>query len=73
MYAFRAEPTEVVWTGFDFGPLFLLLDDAIKCIAARRVVLDTIEARFGMFNQRPSRTEVSLMLARKFQARGSPR
>ena len=51
IYAFRAEPTEVVGTGeFDFEPLFLLLDDAIKRIGARRVVLDTIEALFGMFS-----------------------
>jgi circadian clock protein KaiC len=51
IYAFRAEPTEVVGTGgFNFEPLFLLLDDAIKRIGARRVVLDTIEALFGMFN-----------------------
>jgi circadian clock protein KaiC len=50
VYAFRAEPTEVVGTGeFDFGPLFLLLDDAINRIGARRVVLDTIEALFGAF------------------------
>ena len=51
IYAFRAVPTEVVGTGeFNFEPLFLLLDDAIKRIGARRVVLDTIEALFGMFN-----------------------
>ena len=44
VYAFRAEPTEVAGTGeFGFGPLFLLLDNAIKGIGARRVVLDTIE------------------------------
>ena len=48
--AFRAEPIEVVGTGeFDFEPLFLLLDDAIKRIGARRVVLDSIESLFGMF------------------------
>ena len=42
---------EVVGTGeFGFEPLFLLLDDAIKRIGARRVVLDTIEALFGMFS-----------------------
>ena len=50
VYAFRAEPTEVVGTGeFGFEPLFLLLDDAINRIGARRVVLDTIEALFGAF------------------------
>ena len=36
--AFRAEPIEVVGTGeFNFEPLFLLLDEAIKRIGARRV------------------------------------
>jgi circadian clock protein KaiC len=50
VYAFRAEPTEVVGTGeFNFEPLFLLLDDAINRIGARRVMLDTIEALFGAF------------------------
>ena len=34
---------------FDFEPLSLLLDDAIRRIGARRVVLDSIEALFGMF------------------------
>ena len=34
---------------FDFEPLFLLLDDAIRRIGARRVVLDTIESLFGAF------------------------
>ena len=53
IHAFRAEPTEVVGTGeFDFEPLFLLLDDAIRRIGARRVVLDSIEALFGMFKDR---------------------
>jgi circadian clock protein KaiC len=50
IHAFRAEPTEVAGTGeFDFEPLFLLLDDAIKCVRARRVVLDGFESLFGMF------------------------
>ena len=50
VYAFRAEPTEVVGTEeFNFEPLFLLLDDAINRFGARRVVLDTIEALFGAF------------------------
>jgi circadian clock protein KaiC len=54
VYAFRAEPTEVVGTGeFEFEPLFLLLDDAINRLGARRVVLDTIEALFGAFQAQP--------------------
>ena len=35
---------------FDFEPLFLLLDDAIRRVGARRVVLDTIESLFSEFN-----------------------
>ena len=34
---------------FDFEPLFLLLDEAIRRVGARRVVLDTIESLFGAF------------------------
>ena len=50
IYAFRAEPTEVIGTGeFDFEPLFLLLDEAINHVGARRVMLDSIESLFGMF------------------------
>ena len=65
IYAFRAEPTEVVGSGeFGFEPLFLLLDDAIKRIGARRVVLDTIEALFGMFK---SQSIVRAELVRLFR------
>ena len=50
IYAFQAEPTEVIGTGeFDFEPLFLLLDEAINRVGARRVMLDSIESLFGMF------------------------
>jgi len=50
VYAFRVEPTEVAGTGaFNLEPLFVLLDDAITRLGARRVVLDTIEALFGAF------------------------
>ena len=48
--AFQAGAPEVVEAGeFDFEPLFLLLDEAIRRIGARRVVLDTIESLFGAF------------------------
>ncbi len=48
--AFPVEAAEIVKTGeFDFGPLSLVLDDAIKRIGARRVVLDSIEVLFGAF------------------------
>ena len=48
--AFRVDPAEIIATGaFDLEPLFLLLDDAITRVGARRVVLDTIEVLFGVF------------------------
>jgi len=54
VYAFRVEPTEIAGTGqFNFEPLFLLLDEAINRLGARRVVLDTIEALFGAFQAQP--------------------
>ena len=51
--AFPVKRAEVSESGeFDFEPLFLLLDDAIRRIGARRVVLDTIESLFGAFIRR---------------------
>jgi circadian clock protein KaiC len=48
--SFEVEPSQVITTGaFDFEPLFLLLDEAIRRISAKRVVLDTIEVLFGAF------------------------
>jgi circadian clock protein KaiC len=48
--AFRVEPVEVAGTGeFDFEPLFVVLDEAIRRIGARRVVLDSIEVLFAAF------------------------
>jgi circadian clock protein KaiC len=48
--AFRVDPSEIVAAGeFDLEPLFAILDDAIKRVGARRVVLDTIEVLFGAF------------------------
>ncbi len=48
--AFQGGGPEVVEAGeFDFEPLFLLLDEAIRRIGAKRVVLDTIELLFGAF------------------------
>jgi circadian clock protein KaiC len=48
--AFPVEAAEIVETGeFDFAPLSLVLDDAIRRIGARRVVLDSIEVLFGAF------------------------
>ena len=48
--AFRVDPSEIVAAGeFDFEPIFAILDDAIRRVGARRVVLDTIEVLFGAF------------------------
>jgi circadian clock protein KaiC len=48
--AFRVDPSEMVAAGeFDFEPLFAILDDAIRRVGAKRVVLDTIEVLFGAF------------------------
>jgi len=48
--AFPVQSAEIVETGeFDFGPLSLVLDDAIGRIGAKRVVLDSIEVLFGAF------------------------
>jgi circadian clock protein KaiC len=48
--AFRVDPSEMVAVGeFDFEPLFAILDDAIRRVGAKRVVLDTIEVLFGAF------------------------
>ena len=48
--AFRVDPSEMAAAGeFDFEPLFVILDDAIRRVGAKRVVLDTIEVLFGAF------------------------
>ena len=48
--AFQVDPSEIVAAGeFDFEPLFAILDDAIRRVGAKRVVLDTIEVLFGAF------------------------
>jgi circadian clock protein KaiC len=48
--AFRVDLPETVTAGeFDFEPIFAILDDAIKQVGARRIVLDTIDVMFGAF------------------------
>ena len=50
VHSFRVDPSEVIETGeFDLQPVFLLLGDTIERIGAKRVVLDTIELLFGVF------------------------
>jgi len=48
--AFQVDPSEIVAAGeFDFEPIFAILDDAIRQVGAKRVLLDTIEVIFGAF------------------------
>jgi circadian clock protein KaiC len=50
MLAFQVDPAEIISAGeFDFQPLFAILEDAIKRVGAKRVLLDTIEVIFGAF------------------------
>jgi len=69
--SFQVEPTEIVAAGeFDFEPLFVILDDAIRRVGAKRVVLDTIEVLFGAFGTDSIvRAELS-RLARWLEERG---
>ena len=69
--AFRVDPAEIVTVGeFDFEPLFMLLDEAIGRVGAKRVVLDTVEVLFGAFGDESIvRGEVS-RLARWLEDRG---
>ncbi len=69
--SFQVEPAEIIATGaFDLEPLFLILDDALGRIGARRVVLDTVEVLFGAFGDDSTvRAELS-RLARWLEARG---
>jgi circadian clock protein KaiC len=69
--AFQIEPAEIIATGaFDLEPLFLILDDTIKRIGARRVVLDTVEVLFGAFGDDSTvRSELN-RLARWLEERG---
>lgn len=44
----HVDKSEIAETGeYDLGGLFVLLEYAIKCLGAKRVVLDTIEALFS--------------------------
>ena len=69
--SFRVEPTEIVAAGdFDLDGLFVILDDAITRVGAKRVVLDTIEVLFGAFGADSIvRAELS-RLARWLEERG---
>ncbi len=68
--AFQVDPSEIVEAGeFDLEPLFVTLDDAIRRLGAKRVVLDTIEILFGAFdNASVVRAELS-RLARWLEER----
>ena len=62
--AFRVDPSEIVAAGeFDFEPIFAILDDAIKRVGAKRVLLDTIEVLFGAFGDDATvRSELSRLV-----------
>jgi len=64
MLSFRVQPGEIVAAGdFDFEPLFAILDDAIKRVGAKRIVLDTIEVLFGAFGDDSiARSELSRLV-----------
>ena len=50
VHSFQVDHTEIFSAGeFDLEPIFMILDDAIIRVGAKRVVLDTIEALFGAF------------------------
>lgn len=69
--SFQVEPAEIISTGaFDLEPLFLIIDDAIERIGARRIVLDTVEVLFGAFGDDSTiRSELN-RLARWLEERG---
>jgi circadian clock protein KaiC len=48
--ALQVDPSEIILAGeFNFEPIFALLDDAIRQVGAKRVMLDTIEVIFSAF------------------------
>jgi len=52
VHSFQIDPSEFVETGeFELEPIFLLLEDSIRRIGAKRIVLDTIEVLLGAFQQ----------------------
>ena len=71
IHAFRVDAADLIETGeFDFEPLFILLEDTITRIKAKRVVLDTIELLFGAFQEQATvRAELS-RLTRWLEDRG---
>jgi circadian clock protein KaiC len=69
--AFRVDPSEMVTAGeFDFEPIFVILDDAIKQVGAKRVVLDTIEVVFGAFGDDAIVRSELIRLVRWLEDRG---
>jgi circadian clock protein KaiC len=62
--AVHIDPTEIITTGdFDLGGLFIRLAAAVQSVAAKRVVLDTIEVLFAALgNEAIVRAEFSRLL-----------
>src|SRR6202167_3147839 len=69
--AFTVDPSEIVIAGeFDFQPLFAILEDAIKQVGAKRVLLDTIEVIFGAFGDEAIVRSELIRLVRWLDDRG---
>lgn len=69
--SFQVDPADILAAGsFDLEPLFLILDDAITRIGARRVVLDTLEMLFGVFGDDATIRGELNRLARWLEERG---
>jgi circadian clock protein KaiC len=69
--AFQVDPSEIVNAGeFDFQPLFAILEDAIKQVGAKRVLLDTIEVIFGAFGDEAIVRSELIRLVRWLDDRG---
>jgi circadian clock protein KaiC len=69
--SFQVEPADIIPPGAsDLEPRFLVLDDAIRRLGARRVVLDTLGMLYSAFGDEPTiRAELN-RLARWVQERG---
>ncbi len=70
----RVDPSESVAAGeVDVEPLFAILDDAIRRVGARRIVLDTIEVLFGAFGDDAIvRSELSRLVRFTLGAKDTP-
>jgi len=68
--AFKVDLPEKNRGYFDFSPLLVLLEEAIVCIGAKRVVLDTIELLFGAYSDQTTARIELVKLMRWLEDRG---